>query len=442
MDHSSQLNQVSQHLLDFFTVPAGSDALPPLRLRHFGDTIRYNILGLTDNGDLSVCANTRFWQAVVVKQRRQFRSDTDELMPENEELQSLIENAAKWRFPLKEATSLPIGRYTLSFQRLPIIQYVIKNVLSQAGDYGRRRKTEQSPTLTLVLENGVAGTGEGAHELRQYRLQVIYDIVRRLAEYSPWHLVESKDAKNDTLRVHVELQKCTQSALKDHVCLVSGPVVEPVQKTGTKMTLENYLELRTTHMRQVAVHRNGIRPSGISNMDTLMKRLGAAAVIVDLISVRHQSAVTLVRNGLGSSKGASYILYNSARLETLLRTFNDKVKAKVYDPLPPLESIDLSILEDDMDWQLIYGYLLPFPEVLESLMEQLPQGSCGIHQFVRYIENLAGVTSRYYRHKKVLVQKRDQLSPILYARVYLIMTVRQVLNVVLAVLGIQPVDYI
>nr|XP_017029249.1 DALR anticodon-binding domain-containing protein 3 isoform X2 [Drosophila kikkawai] len=314
--------------------------------------------------------------------------------------------------------------------------------LHQAGDYGRRSKTEQSPTLSLTLQNAGVRAGQTPQELRHYRLQVIYNIIRRLAEYSPWRLVEPEDVKKDTIRVHVELQKCTQPELKDHVCLVSGPVVEPVQKTATKMTLDGYLELRTTHMRQVAIHRNGIRQSGISNMDTLMKRLGSAAVIVDLASVRHQSAVTLVRNGLGSSKGASYILYNSARLETLLRTFNDQVKAKVYDPLPPLEEIDLSILEDDLDWEIIYGYLLPFPDVLESLLEQLPQGSCGIHQFVRYIENLAGVTSRYYRHKKVLVQRRSQLSPILYARIYLIMTVRQVLNVVLAVLGIEPVDYI
>lgn len=101
-------------------------------------------------------------------------------------------------------------------------------------------------------------------------------------------------------------------------------------------------------MRQVAMHRNGIRPAGFSNLDALMKRLGAAAVIVDLAGVRHQTAATLVRNGLGSSKGASYILYNSARLETLLRTFQNQVTAGVYDPLPPLEEIDLSVLEDDV----------------------------------------------------------------------------------------------
>lgn len=51
------------------------------------------------------------------------------------------------------------------------------------------------------------------------------------------------------------------------------------------------------------MHRNGIRPAGFSNLDALMKRLGAAAVIVDLAGVRHQTAATLVRNGLGSSKG-------------------------------------------------------------------------------------------------------------------------------------------
>lgn len=61
------------------------------------------------------------------------------------------------------------------------------------------------------------------------------------------------------------------------------------------------------------MRKTHIRPAGLSNMDTLMKRLGEAAVIVGLAGVRHQTAATLVSNGLGSSKGASYILYNSAR---------------------------------------------------------------------------------------------------------------------------------
>jgi len=102
-------------------------------------------------------------------------------------------------------------------------------------------------------------------------------------------------------------------------------------------------------MLLIAMHRHGVRdcPKG-RDLEALMKRLGHAAVIVDLFEVRHGTSASVVRNGLGSSKGANYILYNSARLETLLRTFTDQVNAGVYEALPPLEKIDLSLLEDEV----------------------------------------------------------------------------------------------
>lgn len=63
--------------------------------------------------------------------------------------------------------------YTLSFQRRPIIEYVLRTVLSQAEYYGRRGKAEQSSTLSLILQNAGA-RGEGSQELRYCRLQVLY----------------------------------------------------------------------------------------------------------------------------------------------------------------------------------------------------------------------------------------------------------------------------
>lgn len=102
-------------------------------------------------------------------------------------------------------------------------------------------------------------------------------------------------------------------------------------------------------MLLIAMHRHGVRDCARNNdFEALMQRLGHAAVIVDLFEVRHSSSATVVRNGLGSSKGANYILYNSARLETLLRTFASHVNEGVYEPLPPLEKVDLSLLEDEV----------------------------------------------------------------------------------------------
>ncbi|XP_016985239.1 DALR anticodon-binding domain-containing protein 3 [Drosophila rhopaloa] len=440
------LSQFSQQLFAFFTQPedesAGdAGAVAPLRLRRCGEIIRYHNENLAEQGDLSLAATSRYWQNFAKRQGRGLRRDMDVLLPGEEQRQELVRQSKEWRFPLCEITLLHKERYALHFQRRPIIDYVLKAVLIQGADYGRPQKTEHSPTMCLRLQ-AEAGATDGSQELRFYRLQQLYQIMLRLVDYSPWRLVEAKDQKEDTLFVNVELQKCSQMETKNHVCLVSGPVLEPVKKTATAMVLDNYLEMRSMHMRLMAMHRNGIRPAGLCNIDVLMKRLGAAAVIVDLFEVRHATAASVVRNGLGSSKGASYILYNSARLETLLRTFGGQVHAGVYEPLPPLGEIDLRVLEDDMDWQLIYGYLLTFPELLESLMDQVKQGQCGVHLLVRFIDSLASTFSRYYRHKKVLVQKRDQLMPILYARIYLIMAVRQIMNVALSLLGIEPVDYV
>lgn len=79
--------------------------------------------------------------------------------------------------------------------------------------------------------------------------------------------------------------------------------------------------------------------------------------------------------------------------------------------------------------------------MLESTLVQLQQGQCGVHLLVRYIVNLASLFSRYYRNKQILLQRRSNLMPVLYARIYLVKAVRQVLNSALALLGIQPVDY-
>lgn len=112
-------------------------------------------------------------------------------------------------------------------------------------------------------------------------------------------------------------------------------------------------------MELMATQRSGMCPVPMSSLDTLTKRLAAAAVIVDLFVVRHSSAVSVVRNGVGICKGASYILYNSARLEALLRKFNYEVNNCAYEKLPLLDEIDLSVLEDD-----VCDFCLPYHAIL------------------------------------------------------------------------------
>nr|XP_017107437.2 DALR anticodon-binding domain-containing protein 3 [Drosophila bipectinata] len=440
---SNPFAKINTMIFDYFAEwkDPQNGAVGPLRPRRCGEIIRYHIDDFAESGDLSIATNAQHWESFCQRLGCKLRRDQERLMEDPQQREDLMEISKNWLMPIKCMFELQMDRYGFSLDRAPVIRYALTTILKQGMNYGHSEKSNKTLVLSLNLGANM-GQPDGPIELRHYRLKKLYEIVKRLVECSNWRMVTGSDASADSLLVNVEAQRCTLTQRQGHVCLVSGPVLEPGTKTATDLDLEDYLKIRSTHMRLMAVHRSGVRPVGFGSQEGLMRRLGEAAVIVDLFSVRHASAACVVRSGMGSSKGASYILYNSARIETLLRSFDSQVKAGIYDPLPPLEMIDLSILEDEMDWQLIFACLLNFPEVLESTIDQLEHGLVGVHLLIRYLENLATVFSRYYRQKKVLVQKRDQLVPILYARITLVKAVRVVMNQALSVLGIKPVDYV
>lgn len=100
----------------------------------------------------------------------------------------------------------------------------------------------------------------------------------------------------------------------------------------------------------MAQHKYGLRVKNQKFFVDLIEKLGNYAVTVDLLEVKISSPVSLNWNscGNGSSKGASFILYNSARLKTLLENFDSKVKSGYYPKLPDFEEIDIGQLKEEV----------------------------------------------------------------------------------------------
>lgn len=80
----------------------------------------------------------------------------------------------------------------------------------------------------------------------------------------------------------------------------------------------------------------------------LMNRLGCADVTVSLLEVKHTSPVQIKTFGMGGTKGALFLLYNSARLETILRTFEERIQYNEYDRQPEMKDIDWSLLSEEV----------------------------------------------------------------------------------------------
>ncbi|GBP80356.1 DALR anticodon-binding domain-containing protein 3 [Eumeta japonica] len=101
-------------------------------------------------------------------------------------------------------------------------------------------------------------------------------------------------------------------------------------------------------MLLIAQHKYGVRVCNDPKWTSFLTYLGEAAVTFELLEVKPSSPVKVNINcPTGCSKGAAFVLYNCARLETILRTYSDKVFEGVYPPLPPLEEIDFTLLKHE-----------------------------------------------------------------------------------------------
>lgn len=80
------------------------------------------------------------------------------------------------------------------------------------------------------------------------------------------------------------------------------------------------------------------------------RKLGTAIVSFDLLKVKHFNAIDFekVMEITSTVKGAAFILYNVARLQTLLASFDHQVSTGVYDPLPDFNQIDFGLLKEEV----------------------------------------------------------------------------------------------
>lgn len=80
------------------------------------------------------------------------------------------------------------------------------------------------------------------------------------------------------------------------------------------------------------------------------QKLGTAIVTFDLLKIKHFNAINLEKLMAATPiiKGAAFILYNVARLQTLLASFDRQITKGFYSPLPDFEQIDFGLLKEEV----------------------------------------------------------------------------------------------
>ncbi|CAG4929035.1 unnamed protein product [Colias eurytheme] len=231
--------------------------------------------------------------------------------------------------------------------------------------------------------------------------------------------------------------------LEDSKIVLCGTVINC--KTGAKettITAEDFIRLRQEELTLIAQHKYGVRVSTDSKWKEFIAHLGESAVAFELLQIKPSSPVKIQFDASsGSSKGAAFILYNCARLETIIKTFNEHVNDGRYPPLPKFEDVDFSLLTNEDEWCLIFNYILGFPSLLRNCVE-INENKCDFrpHLVCSFLSSMVRVFSQYYRKVRILTEPRQHLLPVMFARIYMLKSLNDTLKTCLRLLNIKSVS--
>lgn len=80
-------------------------------------------------------------------------------------------------------------------------------------------------------------------------------------------------------------------------------------------------------------------------------KLGKAIVTFELLNVKCNNVIDfekILPHAASAQRNGAFILYNVARLQCLLNTFDKSVAAGYYKPLPTFDEIDFRLLDEEV----------------------------------------------------------------------------------------------
>lgn len=134
----------------------------------------------------------------------------------------------------------------------------------------------------------------------------------------------------------------------------------------------------------------------------------------------------------------AFILYTTARINSILKTFDEKIKSGEFQPEP--EQVSYDVLDIPDVWTILSRFIIPFAsQCRKAAMPEIPSApklpEYGTHVVPQFTYNLACQFSNFYKSTKVLTGKED-----MYPKIKFIRAIHQVLTNALKLYMIDPLE--
>ncbi|GLH00256.1 DALR anticodon-binding domain-containing protein 3 [Gryllus bimaculatus] len=334
---------------------------------------------------------------------------------------NLVKLSDGWSLKLLQC-SVHNDRLCLFLNRLHTFKTVLFSVLAQETVYGKLPNNYKK----VVLTQDCLKDAELMMNLTDYRRNLVRNVLVNLLTETVRHPI-----------VVTGSIICPLNLLRQ-IMLMFSSIVE-LFLLILRMAKEE-MQQRSKELKEMSRQKHGPQVDNDPKWEAFFNKIGEASLKIDLLSIRpsRSFSVNFTNGSQETSRNAHFILYNCARLSAIQEKYEKKCSENIYPSLVPLESVDLSLLTKEEEWDLLTNYLLMYPHVLQSTIEFIDKGKPLPNLLCQFLFSLCGCYSSYYRRVRVLTESRDHLLPVMFARLYLIKAVECVIHNALRLLGIEP----
>ncbi|CAH2243590.1 jg25801 [Pararge aegeria aegeria] len=406
-----------------------------------GMLVKKHSTKLQTQGDFSFLNTATAWQEFLCDEQLQ-RIDGTLLKCVDKDIADLIKTSKDWPIRIEKAVEVK-NRIHLFLDRQRAIRAAFQSAINNHAEILKIISTDTTVVkidpycintncITYLRLKCTSEVLKNLYLIRSYpKIQNLIIVVTWRSSY--------KYLGSDMASLDVQSVFCG-TVLNARTCLKEKSV-----------TASEYIRLRQDELTLIAQHKYGLRVSTEEKWKDFIAYLGESAVAFELLQTKCSSPVKIQFDASGgSSKGAAFILYNGARLESIIRTFEEKVAEGSYPSLPSLENTDLSLLTDEDEWSLIFTYIMGLPSLLDSSVcvdesTLVRRHDDRVHEFrphliCKFLSNMVKRFSQYYRRVRILTEPRQHLLPVLYARIHMLTILNNTLKLCLRILNIKSVS--
>ncbi|CAB3254319.1 unnamed protein product [Arctia plantaginis] len=388
-----------------------------------GLLVKRHIENLQTHGDFSFPNSVKSWHDFVICDQVSDKENITFLEAINKNPEDIVEASKNWGLPVCKV-KVEKARIYLFLQRSLAIPVGLLEALRNNSNISLRilRKCSTVHLDPLCEDN---------NDITSLRTKYVKNVIENICAVH-------------NLNSSVFVTCKSTSKREGYSRVLCGTVLNA--KTCAKETIivaDDFISKRQNEISLIAQHKYGVRVSRDSKWKEFIEHLGESAVAFELLQTKPSGAVKINFDNCagGSTKGASFVLYNCARLESIIRTFNENVSKGTYPALPEFNDVDWSLLTDEDEWCLIFKYILGFPSLLDVCFEIKDQ-SCEFrpHHLCSFLCSMVREFSQYYRRVRILTEPRKHLLPVIFARIYMLKILNDALKTCLKILNIKSVS--